>query len=153
MSSGFTESSPEAQERELFKPMFHSFPITRMTPSAAFTLSGCIFIVFNQSCQPKVGNLAYEAVAHQDVCGPQVSVDVVHPLDVRHSRGHLPAAAKTNHAFKTNSTRTWAIKHAHLSAQCSGDRPGPPCPPNSVTSKLFLLHPLRNLANSLGMQR
>lgn len=34
MSSGFTESNPKAYERELFKAMFHSSPVTRMTISA-----------------------------------------------------------------------------------------------------------------------
>lgn len=53
------------------------------------TLSRCVFVVFDEPCQAEVGDLAHQTVADQDVGGAQVSVNVVHPLDVRHACCHL----------------------------------------------------------------
>lgn len=53
------------------------------------TLSRRVFIVFDEPCQAKVGDLAHQTVPDQDVGGAQVSVNVVHPLDVRHACRHL----------------------------------------------------------------
>lgn len=53
------------------------------------TLSRRVLIVFNQPRQPEISNLANESVPHQNVGRSQVSVDVIHPLDVSHSCSHL----------------------------------------------------------------
>lgn len=53
------------------------------------TLSGCVLIVLNESSQAKVGDLAHQIVSNKDVGCSQVTVDVVHSLDVRHSRRNL----------------------------------------------------------------
>ena len=56
---------------------------------ATGTLSGRVLVVLYEPRQAEVGDLAHLAVPHQDVGRAQVPVDVVHPLDVRHSRRHL----------------------------------------------------------------
>lgn len=53
------------------------------------TLSRCVFVVFDEPCQAEVGNLAHQTVPDKDVGRAQVSVNVVHPLDVRHACRHL----------------------------------------------------------------
>lgn len=66
------------------------------------TLSRRVLVVLDESSQAKVGDLAHQVVGHQDVSGPQVSVDVVHPLneghavcDLRRRRDERNAAAKS----------------------------------------------------------
>lgn len=49
------------------------------------TLSGGVFIVFYESGKSKVGNLTDQVISNQDVGCSQVSVDVVHPLDICHA--------------------------------------------------------------------
>ena len=53
------------------------------------TLPSGVFVVFYEPGQAKVSDFAHQAVSHQDVGGAQVSVDVVHPLDVGHACCHL----------------------------------------------------------------
>jgi hypothetical protein len=57
--------------------------------ATAGTLSGRVLVVLYEPRQAEVGDLAHQAVPHQDVGRAQVPVDVVHPLDVRHARRHL----------------------------------------------------------------
>ena len=49
------------------------------------TLPGCVLIVFDEPSQPKVSHFAHEALSNQDVGSTEVSVDIVHPLHVRHA--------------------------------------------------------------------
>lgn len=58
------------------------------------TLSCCVFIVFNQSCQSKVGDLTDEFMRHQNIGGSQVSVDVIPLLNEGHAVSHLQGAAR-----------------------------------------------------------
>ena len=53
------------------------------------TLSCCVLIVFDESCQTEVGHFTHQVLSHQDVGCTQISVDVVHPLHVRHARSNL----------------------------------------------------------------
>ena len=53
------------------------------------TLPSGVFVVFYEPGQAEVSDFAHQAVSHQDVGGAQVSVDVVHPLDVGHACCHL----------------------------------------------------------------
>lgn len=53
------------------------------------TLSGSVFIVLNESGQSKVSNLTDQVISDQDVGCSQVSVDVVHPLNIRHASRNL----------------------------------------------------------------
>lgn len=53
------------------------------------TLSRCVFVVLDEPGQTKVSDLTHQTFPDQDVGRAQVSVDVVHPLDVRHARSHL----------------------------------------------------------------
>ncbi len=61
-----------------------------MCPDGAFlTLPGSVLIVLNESGQAKVSNLTHQAITNQNVSRTQVSVNVVHPLDVGHASSHL----------------------------------------------------------------
>lgn len=53
------------------------------------TLASSVLIVFNEPGQTKVGDLADQVVTNQDVGRSQVSVDVIHPLDIGHTCRHL----------------------------------------------------------------
>lgn len=54
-------------------------------PPAALTLSCSVLIVLDESGQAEVGHFAYQVVSHEDVGGPEVPVNIVHPLHVGHS--------------------------------------------------------------------
>lgn len=49
------------------------------------TLACRILVVLNESSQAKVCDFTNQVISHQDVGSPQVSVDVVHPLDEGHA--------------------------------------------------------------------
>lgn len=53
------------------------------------TLSGSVLVVLNEPGQAKVSDLAHQIVSDKNVCCSQVTVDVVHPLNVRHSSCNL----------------------------------------------------------------
>lgn len=53
------------------------------------TLSGSVLIVFNESGQAKVSDLTHQVITNQNVSGAQISVNVVHPLNVGHACSHL----------------------------------------------------------------
>lgn len=53
-------------------PSTHTFPC-------------CVLVIFDDSRQAKVCNLAHEWLRDQDVSSSQITVDVVLPLDVRHA--------------------------------------------------------------------
>lgn len=53
------------------------------------TLSSCVLIVLDKSSQPKVCNLTDQTVSNQDIGSSQVSVDVVHPLNIGHACSNL----------------------------------------------------------------
>lgn len=53
------------------------------------TLPSGVLVVFDEPGQAEVSDLADQIVPHQDVGGAEVSVDVVHPLDVGHACCHL----------------------------------------------------------------
>lgn len=55
------------------------------------TLSSRVLVVLNEPSQAEVGDLAHQIVTNEDVSCTQVTVDVVHPLDVRHSSCNLHA--------------------------------------------------------------
>lgn len=55
---------------------------------ALLTLLGCVFTV-NDPGQAKVPNFAAQGLRHQDVGCPQVPVDGVHLLDIRHPFSNL----------------------------------------------------------------
>lgn len=59
-------------------PLFH-----------CLTLSGCVLVVLDESSQAKVSDLAHQIVPNQNVSCSQVPVDVVHSLNVCHSRRNL----------------------------------------------------------------
>lgn len=69
------------------------------------TLSGCIFVILDESGQAEVSDLAHHVVGDQDVGRTQVSVDVVHPLNKRHPIRDLLKTKRT-HA----SMRLWSSK-------------------------------------------
>ncbi len=53
------------------------------------TLSSRVLIVLDESSQPKVCNLTDQTFSNQDVGSSQVSVDVVHPLNIGHACSNL----------------------------------------------------------------
>lgn len=53
------------------------------------TLSGCVLVVLDEPSQAEVGDLAHQIVSDEDVGCSQVTMDVVHPLDVRHPGSNL----------------------------------------------------------------
>lgn len=59
-------------------------------------MTGRVLIVFDEPGQAKISDLADQIVPHQDVGRAQVSVDVVHSLDVGHACCHLEHS-KVNH--------------------------------------------------------
>lgn len=61
----------------------------RANASSYPTLPRRVLVVLYQPGQTEVCDLAHQVVAHQDVGGAQVPVDVVHPLDERHAVGDL----------------------------------------------------------------
>ena len=64
-------------------------PTHKHTVSHPATLSGCVLVVLNEPSQAKVSDLAHQIVSNKDVRCSQVTVDVVHPFDVRHSSCNL----------------------------------------------------------------
>lgn len=63
------------------------------------TLPSGVFVIFDEPSQAEVSDLAHQIVRHQDVGGAQVSVDVVHPLDVGHARRHLEHSEHSKHFY------------------------------------------------------
>lgn len=57
--------------------------------SHGITLSSCVLIVLDKTSQTKVCNLAHQVVSDQDVGGTQITVNVVHSFNVRHSSCNL----------------------------------------------------------------
>lgn len=57
--------------------------------SHAVTLSSCVLIVLNEPSQAEVGDLAHQIVSNENVSCSEITVDVVHPLNVRHSSRNL----------------------------------------------------------------
>lgn len=53
------------------------------------TFSGRVLVVFNDTSQAKVCNFTNESLVDQDVGGSQISVDVVHLLNVGHALCNL----------------------------------------------------------------
>lgn len=58
-----------------------------------FTLSRCVFIVLNESCQSKVGNLTDAFMRNQNVGCSQVSMNVVSRFNEGHAISHLQGTA------------------------------------------------------------
>lgn len=84
----------------------------------ACTLSSSVFVVFDQSSQAKIGNLTDQIVSHQDVRSPQVSVDVVHPLDEGHAICNLD---KTTGNQASRNSQQPIEKPTCLSTSCHGN--------------------------------
>lgn len=82
------------------------------------TLSSSVFVVFNQSSQAKVGDFADQIVSHKDVSSPQVSVDVVHPLDEGHAICNLDKMTG-NQVFR-NSYKSQLVISSHGSPILGG---------------------------------
>lgn len=59
------------------------------------TLPSGVLVVFDEPGQAEVSDLTQQVVSHQDVGGAQVSVDIVHPLDVGHAGRHLEHATES----------------------------------------------------------
>lgn len=59
------------------------------THTHAVTLSGCVLVVLNEPGQAEVGDLAHQVVSNEDVSCSQVTMDVIHPLDVCHASCNL----------------------------------------------------------------
>lgn len=63
--------------------------VTLNTPMCRPTLPGSVFVILNEASQTKVSHFAHQVVSHEDVCRSEVSVYIVHPLHIRHTRGDL----------------------------------------------------------------
>lgn len=157
MSSGFTERNFKANERKRVSesdvPLFPHHKNNTQCYACH-----CIYLVWpyirclqsvlpiqsQQSCI--LGHSPPECLQTADLCVCNSFAQCMPFLQ--------PPARNTEHnrCVLREIRHTRAITHIQLSAQYSEDLPGLPCPPNLVTSELFLLHLLRNLANSLQMQ-
>lgn len=89
------------------------------THTQAATLSGCVLVVLNEPSQAKVSDLAHQIVSDEDVSRPQVTVDVVHPFDVRHSSCDLRQTQSGERSSGRGSMRVFkrvfvGLRLAHL---------------------------------------
>lgn len=73
--------------------MSHGLKSTCDISDLLFTLSCCVFIVLDESCQSKVCNLTDEFMGHQNVCCSQVSMNVISLLNKGHAISHLRGTA------------------------------------------------------------
>lgn len=84
------------------------------------TFSCCVFVVLNQSCQSKVGNLTDEFMRHQNVGCSQVSMNVIFGLDEGHAVSHLQGAAhhQTNPASVRSSMNLMSVRDTCVIHYC-----------------------------------
>lgn len=57
--------------------------------SACLTLASGVLVVLDESGEAEVSDFTHQIFSNQDVGSAQVSVDVVHPLNVRHPSCNL----------------------------------------------------------------
>lgn len=60
--------------------------------AGSLTLPCSVFVVLYEASEAKISHLTHQVLSHQDVGGPEVPVDVVHSLHIRHARGDLRTA-------------------------------------------------------------
>lgn len=120
-------------------------PLPLSAHTGALTLSGCVLVVLNESSQAKVSNLAHQIVSNQNVSCSQVTVDVVHSLNVCHSRRNLHQETERAHV-DGGSVQV----HHCLSALAS---PVPPYRPAEAASGSDLHHLLRSPINYLKQRQ
>lgn len=63
----------------------------------SLTLSRSVFIVLYEASEAKISHLTHQVLSHQDVGSPEVPVDIVHSLHIRHARGDLRTAQQVAH--------------------------------------------------------
>lgn len=72
------------------------------------TFFGCVFVVLDQSREPKVGHLTDELMRNQNVCSSQVSVNVIFLLNKGHAVSHLQGTAhRQKKAVSVCSSMKW----------------------------------------------
>lgn len=76
----------------------------------AYTFSGWIFVVLNDSSQAEVSNLAEKTFTDEDVCSSQVSVNVVLLFDVRHAFCNLMHKNTRPLSIIRHSQWCWTLK-------------------------------------------
>ena len=57
----------------------------------AGTLLGVVLIIFDESGQPEISDLAHQPLPDEDVGCPEVTVNIVHALHVGHALSNLGA--------------------------------------------------------------
>lgn len=120
-------------------------PLPLSAHIGALTLSGCVLVVLNESSQAKVSNLAHQIVSNQNVCCSQVTVDVVHSLNVCHPRRNLHQETERAHVDGCG-----VQVHHCLSALAS---PVPPYRPAEAASGSDLHRLLRSPINYLKQRQ
>ena len=90
----------------------HRLLTNKMRHYRSLTLPGTVFVVDDQPGQTKISDLAHLVLPDQNVCGPDVAVDVIHSLDVRHASRYL----QHNHPVKLAEGIT--LLYSDASASC-----------------------------------